>query len=271
MSARPLRLVLAMGVAATLLAAIAPPTATAQDIPGPDEEIPEGCIAHSVAIRTGDDLHEFAGMACSEWDVPEDCLEYYLTITTMEGVFVDYFNSCDPDAEDPLGEEIPGCLEYALEIRTPHHQVVAVPGECPASESSCVMYELHVVIGENSQSTWETDCQDPCADSGLVAEVGDDGAITLTWDGNPNGTYEMARVAISTGELAMLGPVNGTTYIDTDTVVGESYAYGVYDPETERVMCVVVTGVPFFGAPLLGLVAGAGGLGAYAWMRRRSG
>lgn len=72
--------------------------------------------------------------------------------------------------------------------------------------------------------------------------------------------------------IATLDADTTEEYLDANVVEGEVYAYIVtFDDGVESGNCDIVeaTAIPFFGAPLLGALALAGCVGAYAYARRK--
>lgn len=115
-----------------------------------------------------------------------------------------------------------------------------------------------------------------CADT-LAAVAHDDGSITLTWDEPALGADRYHVYWTFPFGTANRETVEGsTTWTHEDTEAGTSYQYLV---KAEKEMAgrtradecgqAEVTAVPFFGAPLLGGLALAGSVGAYALSRRR--
>ncbi|HVM44537.1 MAG TPA: hypothetical protein VM582_01280, partial [Candidatus Thermoplasmatota archaeon] len=115
-----------------------------------------------------------------------------------------------------------------------------------------------------------------CPDT-LTAQAQEDGSVLLTWDAanedhNDVMFYRIIRDRVTIAE------VQTTSYLDDATVGGETYAYRVEahgaaaGGGTTWTGCgsAEVTAVPFFGAPLLGALALAGSVGAYAFARRRT-
>lgn len=128
-----------------------------------------------------------------------------------------------------------------------------------------------------SKTFWVEPCgttvvHPPCPANVLVAALAE-GGVHLTWDGSADGTFVVYR-AVGEEDFEMLASVTGPGYTDTTTTAGVTYSYYVTavegDVESMGCMVVSVTAVPFFGAPVLGALALAGAVLAYAVFRRRA-
>lgn len=112
----------------------------------------------------------------------------------------------------------------------------------------------------------------PCP-GGVAAAALPEGGVHLTWTGAADQTFVVYR-AVGEGDFEFLTSVTGSSYTDTTTSTGVTYSYYVTnvvgDLESEECMVVTVTAVPFFGAPVLGALALAGAVLAYATFRRRA-
>lgn len=108
---------------------------------------------------------------------------------------------------------------------------------------------------------------------GELAAYVEDGVIELDWWA-PNGAhYFNVYRAEGDGEFEHLGETGIPYFSDVDIEPGVTYTYHVTavgsQGESEGCDVVTVTAVPFFGAPVLGIAAAVGGVGAYGLMRRK--
>lgn len=125
---------------------------------------------------------------------------------------------------------------------------------------------------------------DPCVEEGdeprenppcptnLQATAESDGDVRLTWDTAEGAvSYNIYRT-VEGGDFDYLATTTDTTYTDTTTEVGVTYEYIVtaFDGESESVDCdsVTVTAIPFFPSLMVGAVALAGSVGAFALISR---
>lgn len=121
---------------------------------------------------------------------------------------------------------------------------------------------------------WVDECEGPkddeCPDVELVASAESDGDILLEWD--VDGEFNIYR-AEGDGDLEYLTTVDGTSYTDTDTTVGETYTYTLHafdgERETEECARAQATAVPFFPNLAVGALALIGSVGLYASLRRK--
>lgn len=157
------------------------------------------------------------------------------------------------------------------------------PGPLFATLSFFDEGDEHVIVGEpftttcgpeaGAPPTPDEECRD---DAELIASANDDGSVTLEWDDlAPEDDHELYRIqrGIVGENLQSDFRVRGdTTFTDTTTEPGVTYRYEVSlltGEGPEAPMCVEVTAIPFFGAPILVALGAVGAVGAYAFMRRR--
>lgn len=100
-----------------------------------------------------------------------------------------------------------------------------------------------------------------------------DGSIRLTWDATTGAVEYHVYRSTGSGARMHLATVNGTSYTDTTTAVGQAYSYTITADdgtlESRNCSAVIATAVPFFGGALLTAIAAVGAVGAFAVMRRR--
>ena len=173
-------------------------------------------------------------------------------------------------------------------------------GSDPTTDPS----EMYVVLSFSADGAdhqvyrfFDTTCSEPptpfpCPDVSAVANG--DGSITLTWDevsshsGEKASEYNIYR-AVGDEEIPdtphVVVPDSSTvpeeeaedfepgTFVDTDTEAGVTYSYRVtalgIGLQSRGCETVEVTAVPFFGAPVIGVLALLGSAGAYSVLRRR--
>jgi len=114
----------------------------------------------------------------------------------------------------------------------------------------------------------------PECPTNLEAQARSDTTILLTWDAATDAdSYNVYR-AVGAGPFVLLGNTTGTSFVDSDTVVGVTYRYTVTtvigDEESEDCDEVEATAIPFFTSPWAAAIATLGATGAWVALRRRS-
>lgn len=116
----------------------------------------------------------------------------------------------------------------------------------------------------------------PCPVILDVEAKSDDGdaTITLTWTGVANASAYVVYRAVDGEDFDQVGDTDATTFVDADVEVGVTYEYYVTAVigNNESVACEIVeaSAIPFFPTLVVGAVAVAGSVGAYAWLRRKA-
>lgn len=115
----------------------------------------------------------------------------------------------------------------------------------------------------------------PACERTLTAQAQDDGHVLLEWEAAVEEHNVLFYRILRDGEV--LAHTNDTSYLDTTTEGGETYAYRVEahgdgaGDTTVFTVCgeVEATAVPFFGGAIAMAIAIAGTIGGYVWARRR--
>lgn len=132
-----------------------------------------------------------------------------------------------------------------------------------------------------SKVFWVNPCQPgaevpPCPPD-VQVNARADGDIELTWDAVADADeYRIYRSGPDDeGDFQAYASVDGSTtsFVDEDVVQGSTYRYfvtAVVDGvESENCEIVEATAIPFFPGLMVGALAVLGGVGAFAWLRRR--
>lgn len=117
-------------------------------------------------------------------------------------------------------------------------------------------------------------CPAPTCPANVVATALDAGAIRLTWSGVAGAEAYLVYRDVPDAPMTLVGTVEGTTFVDEDTEVGETYSYmvkAVVDGNPSGGCTVVsATAIPFFTNVWVGALATLGALGAFVMLRRRA-
>ncbi|HUR24688.1 MAG TPA: hypothetical protein VM327_01570 [Candidatus Thermoplasmatota archaeon] len=158
---------------------------------------------------------------------------------------------------------------YQVSELGPGHYVLTYSGDC--DETGAVT----LFIGDDLQCTLTNDDLPAPCPSGLQLVSNQDGSITVTW--TPAAGSDATRLyrSVGGGSLELIGSFNETTtrFTDSDTDVGQSYAYvmtALYG-DRESTGCDVAesAAIPEFPTLAALFLALLGGPLAYALLRRR--
>ena len=113
-------------------------------------------------------------------------------------------------------------------------------------------------------------CEGP---TNVTAVANENETVTVSWDGVADAdSYNIYR-AIGAGTMTFLASTTGTSYLDENVTNGVTYSYNVTavieGDETDACETAQVTAIPDLPGVFAMALASAGGLAAYALVRRR--